>query len=484
MDSSATPGPDDPLILKEQDNHISSDIWDGKERGVLRCLEHTSILERWKLTGKQIELVEKAGFGYLRLMPAVTLDCALISALVERWRKETNTFHFSVGEMTITLEDVALLLGLSIDGKPVTDVDVDPKSLCENLLGKAPIDFKGAVKLTWLKEVFSECPEDAGIEQIEYSTRAYLLYLLGSTIFASTSGNKVSVMYLSLFKDFDEAGKYAWGAAALAFLYRALGNASLKSQRTISGSLTLLQCWSYYHLNIGRPKLKKEPENCFPFLLKWTENRSGSRMGINLPTYRKALDSLQPSDVQWLPYKDMDFSVVPDDIKNSLVLSASRTMLICFDKAEKHLPDRCLRQFGLPQPIPKDVEDWKRKICLMDSKEELPSELKEWSDRYELIENGVASVDESEYLQWYEKITRKFVGRAESWESRFRQTIKAMHEVVKIVNSISTNGMDREDRKLFSNVKTMVHKCWIEKYADSPSEGDSTKRTGKRRREG
>lgn len=30
MDSSATPGPDDPLILKEQDNHISSDIWDGK----------------------------------------------------------------------------------------------------------------------------------------------------------------------------------------------------------------------------------------------------------------------------------------------------------------------------------------------------------------------------------------------------------------------------------------------------------------------
>lgn len=188
--------------------------------------------------------------------------------------------------------------------------------------------------------------------------------------------------------------------------------------------------------------------------------------------------------VQWLPYNDMDFSVVPEDIKNSLVLRASRTMLICFDKAEKHLPDRCLRQFGLPQPIPRDVEDWKRKISLMDSKEELPPELKEWSDRYELIENGIDSVDESEYLQWYEKITRKFVGRAESWESRFRQTIKAMHEVVKIVNSISTNGMDREDRKLFSNVKTMVHKCWTEKYADSPSEGDSTKRPGKRKREG
>lgn len=189
--------------------------------------------------------MKRAGFGYLRLIPAISLDNPLISALVERWRKETNTFHITVGEMTITLEDVAYLLGLRIDGEPVIGVTYTTcDSVCIKYLGKAPdsgYTSGGMVKLSWLKEAFSECPEDASIEDVERHTRAYLLYLVGSTIFSTTTGNKVPVMYLPLFGDFDEAGKYAWGAAALSFLYRALGNASLRSQSTISGCLTLLQ---------------------------------------------------------------------------------------------------------------------------------------------------------------------------------------------------------------------------------------------------
>ncbi|QHN77137.1 Serine/threonine protein phosphatase 7 long form isogeny [Arachis hypogaea] len=37
----------------------------------------------------------------------------MINALIERWRLETHTFHFSVGECAVTLEDVAIILGLS-----------------------------------------------------------------------------------------------------------------------------------------------------------------------------------------------------------------------------------------------------------------------------------------------------------------------------------------------------------------------------------
>ncbi|CAI0393752.1 unnamed protein product, partial [Linum tenue] len=50
-------------------------------------------------------------------------DASLITALVERWRPETSSFHMSVGEVTITLEDVATLSGLLIDGEAVI-VDV------------------------------------------------------------------------------------------------------------------------------------------------------------------------------------------------------------------------------------------------------------------------------------------------------------------------------------------------------------------------
>jgi hypothetical protein len=40
-------------------------------------------------------------------------DTPLIAAFLDRWRPETHTFHFLVGEMTLSLEDVAMLGGLS-----------------------------------------------------------------------------------------------------------------------------------------------------------------------------------------------------------------------------------------------------------------------------------------------------------------------------------------------------------------------------------
>ncbi|MBA0680966.1 hypothetical protein Goari_012634, partial [Gossypium aridum] len=49
------------------------------------------------------------------------LDPKLISVFVERWRPETHTFHLPCGECTITLEDVQLQLGLSVDGSVLTE---------------------------------------------------------------------------------------------------------------------------------------------------------------------------------------------------------------------------------------------------------------------------------------------------------------------------------------------------------------------------
>ncbi|KAH1039529.1 hypothetical protein J1N35_041272 [Gossypium stocksii] len=64
--------------------------------------------------------LREAGFWHVAMIvQGYKLDPKLISALLERWRPETHTFHLSCGECTITLEDMQLQLELPVDGSVV-----------------------------------------------------------------------------------------------------------------------------------------------------------------------------------------------------------------------------------------------------------------------------------------------------------------------------------------------------------------------------
>ncbi|RDY14105.1 Serine/threonine-protein phosphatase 7 long form-like protein, partial [Mucuna pruriens] len=144
--------------------------------------------------------------------------------------------------------DVALLLGLQIDGHAVTGKgDLQWGDLCEELLGVRPDHtfLQGSsLKLNWLQAHFLRPPPDATDITLECYARAYILGLIGSTLFADKSGAD----------NFADIPLFSWGSAVLAFLYRELCRACKKRATEIAGPLILLQLWAWERLSIGRPE--------------------------------------------------------------------------------------------------------------------------------------------------------------------------------------------------------------------------------------
>ena len=73
----------------------------------------------WVIDDRIIPYLELVSLYDFHLVAYGRVDRAFITALVERWRQETHTFHLPLGVATITLLDVASLTRLPIEGRVV-----------------------------------------------------------------------------------------------------------------------------------------------------------------------------------------------------------------------------------------------------------------------------------------------------------------------------------------------------------------------------
>jgi hypothetical protein len=121
------------------------------------------------------------------------MNPAAITALLDRRRPETHSFHLRTGEMTVTLEDMAIILALSIEGIPLC-IDTS----CDDWRGKCPGDTlnKDGVKLRVaaratfkrISDNFNTCPEEADEDVVKMYARVYVWYVITRTLFNDASG--------------------------------------------------------------------------------------------------------------------------------------------------------------------------------------------------------------------------------------------------------------------------------------------------------
>ncbi|XP_006599897.1 protein MAIN-LIKE 1-like [Glycine max] len=90
---------------------------DFRERPELKLSSHGRKVHSLGRLVPAIEgLVAGTGLSPLIACSVDTGDRGLLSSFVERWHRETSSFHLPVGELTITLDDVSSLLHLPVVG--------------------------------------------------------------------------------------------------------------------------------------------------------------------------------------------------------------------------------------------------------------------------------------------------------------------------------------------------------------------------------
>ncbi|KAM3260464.1 hypothetical protein ACQJBY_051620 [Aegilops geniculata] len=409
MEQNLDPGPVDKSVLVEQELHKSEAISVGKVYKPIRFIEHGTRLNQWEVKHEgMLAILQRDGFYHLCFLKRVQLDHALLNALVERWRRETQTFHLRFGEMAVLLKDVAVLTGLRVDGTPVTGATgCHWEQLCLELLGQEPPQIKGgSINIAWLYDTFSNLPEGANQSEIEHATRAYIMYQIGCSLFPDPSGTRVHLRYLALLRDFDASGEMAWGAAVLAHLYRELG-----------------KIWAWEHIQIGRPERleNKSLTGDQPLGCSWDvpfKNRENVR-SIDQEFYRHGLDTIEDCQITWDPYKPSLIDGLPALCTVGSAVWRSRTPLICFQIVEMHVPDRVLLQFGMMQHIPDQVDAIERVTMQGKTDEDWSTYhdryIKQWDNRLHSVAGQQIAVNSDPtharncYLEWYWQITRRWI---------------------------------------------------------------------------
>ncbi|KAJ6799444.1 protein DEFECTIVE IN MERISTEM SILENCING 3 [Iris pallida] len=315
-------GPTTPLVIQERESHISSLVFLGQlyDYPEVKLREHGDWRSSWELTVGQKALVEAFGFHHVDAIRIRRHDKDLILSLIERWWPLRNTFQLPVGEITITLADVAQILGLPITGNPIYfDEQLSPSDLIRTYLGVEPpsdLGTNSSVRLTWLRSTFmhvdhiGDTTVSADDSRVLCCTRAYLLSLCGAFLFPDSTGNKVNVRLLPFLEDLGTCTKHAWGAALLAHLYHSMTSfVSIgpggRTSKNICGCMTLVQFWSYEHFSIGRPvSLHSDDERVFPGGIRWNTDNIDSHHCVYkvVSIYRGLFDTLNADEVQWQPH--------------------------------------------------------------------------------------------------------------------------------------------------------------------------------------
>ncbi|XP_015953368.1 serine/threonine-protein phosphatase 7 long form homolog [Arachis duranensis] len=326
--------------------------------------------------------LRETSFYHVSQIGVVQCQSALVNALVERWRPETHTFHFPVGECAVTLEDVALILSLSTNDLPVTRPTLSNyealEAECLDQFGVAPMkaDCRGSfIKLVCFRALKDRLVLVDDI-QIQRYVKCHIMLLFG-------------LLCLEISLQQGCTGSFCRYSVTLPGSYSSVGDRPAWHTCIDRCVEQLVSTWHNW-----------ERENR-PYRYRTLEN------------YRRDLDVLQEGHFVWEPYAigRTDPDVILPDIRQHSAIWSATILLISFECIEWHASDRLRRQFGLTQGVPnqeRDLGEAHGEVLTSSKNQDWSGThsfwVMHWMNRYShvLVEHTVPSQHQADiHLHWY-----------------------------------------------------------------------------------
>lgn len=127
--------------------------------------------------------------------------------------------------MTVTLVDVAGIIGLRVGGEAIpfdTSLADDDVAL-QWFLGFVPKVENGSIIYTSSRRRWNHDP--ASDEEAENMTMAYLLYLFSASLFPNRR-SRIHVSFLQALRHLQAASRFDWGGSTLSACYSFMGDVS------------------------------------------------------------------------------------------------------------------------------------------------------------------------------------------------------------------------------------------------------------------
>ncbi|MQL85857.1 hypothetical protein Taro_018387 [Colocasia esculenta] len=315
--------------------------------------------------------IARMGFGHFLSVRPFHVDVPYLEALRKRWEEDYKAFIMPWRHMIPTLEDVAYLTGLPVQGEPIVGQErsdyyddivelLGPEFVAGRrrpirsiLLGSLSeaVGLRGRRRgpLETLEEFYTGVRGalDLGDKSEERSVRIFIAYLFGQLFFV-TQSSQMNCKFVLLLRDLAQAGRYAWGAAMLGHLFSLLPNSSRRSQST-GGFTPFLQIWGYTRFPMGCGVQAEGRQTMVPLMARWEVAPDPRVMDRRAEDVRAALDHYPYDQVVWTPYAGKADASHPA-VAAGRPLFDRHLLLLCLGTCEVLYLELVVRTLGWHQP--------------------------------------------------------------------------------------------------------------------------------------